>query len=730
MDQYTQELRLLWFLGLNTLLLANIARAASAFSGNRRSWLLLDVLLFNYVIEYALVCGLGVFGLLTPVNLSIGAVLIAAVLILLSPRTIPSRATDAACRIGYAPLFVLLFPVAYELAFLVYRRDLPVLETDALAYHLPVAIEWLRTAHLPILQTWYWNPTNTYSPMGAEAFIAWLIAPMGSDLFARSVQAPALIMVLLAMYRIARTLGASPFIAACAAAATVLSRSFFSQASIVKDDLIVAAIFLIAVAALADVAHAKRAGDRLSPLRVGCAIGLLIATKYPALIALPLLLLLLAPRLRTAPFRKLFNASISDTGVAASAATSASPSAPPVWTKFQLATAAFIAFALPAPWFLRNAIAFGNPLYPLILKVAGHPLFPGLFRTDPDPAMHTPSGIWHMMTAGYFGTPAPFLAAVALLWLMGLLIPNSSDAGSEVLPRPGFELSTPSPTPNPLRHFAGLGALAGLILYAVASPYPEVRYFLPFFLPFYAGATRGLLAFNRWPPIQALAALAFVIAAAGTTFETEHIAYVVQFSLEAGILAGLALALVLLWRTRRRFAIAILTLAAILLAGVSYVQFNSFADRVAENADVIWSRPDTYGPLGEAWFFIRHNLPPASTIAYANTNLIDPLYGPAGTRRLVYAPVRLGVHTLADLPPFGEHIPQDQIFQATTAAMNQNADLATWQQNLRQSGAEFLFLVKHGSSDNPPEAGFIAALDWKPIFENEAAALYRINAAR
>jgi hypothetical protein len=690
LDQYTQELRLLWFLSLNALLLASIARASIAFAGHRRSWLLLDILLFNYVIEYALVCGLGVLGLLTAINLTIGALLIAAVLILLSRKPVPPQPPT---QIGKAALFILLFAVFYQLAYLIYRRDLPVLETDALAYHLPVAIEWLRTAHTSILQTWYWNPANTYSPLGAEAFIAWLIAPMGSDLFARWVQAPALLMILLAMVRIGQTLGASPFIAACVAAATVLSRSFFSQATIVKDDLFVAAFFATAIAAVADMAPAKRNGDRLSPLRVGCAIGLLIATKFTALMPLPLLLLVLWPSRRH-------------------------------WSKHELAAAAIIVLALAAPWYLRNAIEFGNPLYPLILNFAGHPILPGLFSTAPDPSLRTPSGIWRIISTGYFATPAPFIAAVALLWLLGLLTP-SPDAGSEVFRRAA------SDPHNSLRYLAGLGAPAGVILYGLTSPLPEARFFLPFFLPFFIGATGGLIALKRWPVLQTVAASAFLFAATCTTFESRNIASIVQFSLEAAAFAGTALALILLWRTHHRSAVALLTVAGLILAGFSYIQFNSFAANITQTADAVWSRPDTYGPLGDAWAFVRHNIPPAATIAYANTGLIDPLYGPpigpTAPRRLVYAPVRPGIRTFADVPPFGQHIPENEVFQATADAMNRQADLPTWMRNLRQSHAGFLFLAKHGSAENPPEAAFIAALGWKPVFENDAAAVYQLN---
>jgi hypothetical protein len=674
MQQISEEFRLLWFVGLNVLLLAAAARAAVAFAGRRRSWVLLDVILLNYLVQYGLVCGLGVLGLLTPANLTWGGIFAAAALVIVSrlgttgSKTEPADPSKKQGR--WLAIFILFFAVAYVFAYLIYSRDLPVLETDALAYHLPVAMEWLRSGRLSIVQTWYWNPTNTYSPMGAEAFIAWLIAPMGSDIFARYVQAPALLMLLLAMYRIARTLGASPRISAVVAAATVLSRSMFSQAGILKDDLFVAALLLTAAAALADVPEAKRAGDRLSPWRVGIAAGLLLATKYPALIALPLLLLVIGPAVR-------------------------------FWNKTQKAVAVAIPMVLAGPWFVRNAIGFGNPLYPVIIKVAGWHLFNGLFATEPDPAMRTPAGFGRMMSGGYFGTPTALLLAVVILWAIGFFGERSG---------------------NPARFFAGAGAIGGAIFFAIASPYPEVRYFLPFLLLFYAGATKGLIALGRWPIVQGIVACGFLALATCTSFETAHIDFVGRFTLEAAVLAESGLGLCVLWQTRRPIAIALLTIIVAIGAGLSYVQFNAYADRVSDNADVVWS--ETYGPLADAWSFVRHHLPPTAAIAYANTNLIDPLYGPLGLRNLIYAAVRPGLHHLSDLPPMGEHIPQDNIFQAATRAINQNADLSTWLQNLKNAHADFLFLAKHGSSDHPPEGGFISELKWKPIFENDAAAIY------
>ena len=62
-------------------------------------------------------------------------------------------------------------------------------------YHLPAPAIWLHTHHLTFFTTWFSDPANSYSPLAAETFIAWLIAPTSNDLLAHFVQMPAMLLI-------------------------------------------------------------------------------------------------------------------------------------------------------------------------------------------------------------------------------------------------------------------------------------------------------------------------------------------------------------------------------------------------------------------------------------------------------------------------------------------------------------------------------------------------------
>jgi hypothetical protein len=193
---FGEEARLVWFAGLNAIVAWSAWRVATRLGGRSVSQALLDTMLFSYLFQYIVVCCLGSIGLLSPQALTLATLVIGACAFALttwaaSPRP-PLAQLTAETRWAMAILF---FAAGYLLSYSIYRADLPVLETDALAYHLPTAIGWLQSGHLQLFESWYWNPANTYSPLAAEAFMAWLLAPMQSDVFVRFVQTPALLMV-------------------------------------------------------------------------------------------------------------------------------------------------------------------------------------------------------------------------------------------------------------------------------------------------------------------------------------------------------------------------------------------------------------------------------------------------------------------------------------------------------------------------------------------------------
>src|SRR5262245_20761038 len=197
-----------------------------------------------------------------------------------------------------APVVCLLFILGYIGGVVSIGRYSSVLQDDALTYHLPAAVQWLRTGHLGLYTIWFFNPANTYSPLGGSTFMAWLIGPMHNDLLVRWVQAPPLVMIFFALVELCRALGVGTSIGAVVATGAVLSRPFVSQSLEVKDDLFIAAFFLAAVAGC----QRTKLQDRLGPWRVGVALGLFFAIKYTAILTAPLFLLLI-----DAPFRAGWN---------------------------------------------------------------------------------------------------------------------------------------------------------------------------------------------------------------------------------------------------------------------------------------------------------------------------------------------------------------------------------------------------------------------------------------
>src|SRR5258708_18924921 len=165
---------------------------------------------------------------------------------------------------------------------------LPVLDTDAMTYHIPAAVHWLQQGRLALFPGWFFKPAHSFSPLAGSTCIAWVLAPMGSDVLARFAQAPALVLLCLAMIELCRSLGMSGVGASLVAVATALSRPFISEVLLAKDDIFLAAFFIVAVAGFGSPAR-----DRFRPWRIGIALGLAMATKYTALFSMPILLLLI-----------------------------------------------------------------------------------------------------------------------------------------------------------------------------------------------------------------------------------------------------------------------------------------------------------------------------------------------------------------------------------------------------------------------------------------------------
>lgn len=622
-----------------------------------------DAILIGYLVQYVSVGLAGLLGILTPAWLTIIGMLCCAVLwISAGIMSADERAPVAQAR---SVLGIGLGALGFLAALIYFQRTNPPLATDALTYHLPAAVLWLQKKRIVLFQTWFFNPANTFSPLSGSMFITWLLAPMGDDSLARFVQVGPWMLIFFSVMNLARSGGAGFAAAALAGLAVVLSRPFISESILAKDDLFVAAFFLSAVAAIGR----DRMCSRFRAGRIGISVGLLLATKYTAVLSLPILLLGL-----DAPWRAR-------------------------WRLRQWVVAIGSTAILAGPWYLRNLIVWGNPVFPVKVDFAGIHLA-GLFSPLHARELRTLNGFWDIVTGGYYGLPASVFIFLAVIWLITLV-----KSGRSLLD-------------DSLRRVMVLGPPLGLALFAFLSPQAEVRFLLPTFGLMFALCP--LAAKGKWSVGFCAIAAVFAIA---TSFSSANADQIVRFALW-GIVVGM-IGLLIRWleadmmRLRRP---VLSFIACAIAACVIFVRWDGYLNEYRKARLASWKA--VYPSQAAMWEFVEKNVSPQATIAYSNQFMIYPLYGFGENRRVVYAPVREDTWISNLVFPAG--IADTDLNRAASNAANSPADLAAWKRNLRETGAEYLTV---GRADDAPE---IAWADGDPahfrkIFAGADFTVYRIR---
>jgi hypothetical protein len=564
------------------------------------------------------------------------------------------------------------FAIGYLLALLWHQRQLPVLSNDAITYHLPAAVQWLQTGRLGLYPAWFYNPANSYSPLGGSVFIAWLMAPMGNDVLARFVQVGPALLLLVAMLNLCRRLGAGVGVAALVAAAVVLARPLMSQTILTKDDLFVAAFFVLTLDAMI---RPRLDQQRVGPWRIGIALGLLLATKYTVLLSLPILLLMLGRG----------------------------------WTWRRAAIVLACAIVLAGPWYLRNWIRVGNPLYPTTVKVAGVTIFHGMLNVRRSDLLATPRGAWNVFTGGYYAMP-PALAVVLIVALVG---------GVAVAVR-RRRLA------EPLVRTCLFGPVIGIALFVLLAPYGEMRFAYPSLVLLFAALAIALLGLPM--AMQVGLAIALVLVAAMTAFLASLAS---GFTLAGAVAAGVALLAWRFWSSRLVRTIALAGLATAAVMGSLMMMYHYV--RLPKDQLMFGWRVE-YGPVADVWAFVRNELPAGGRIAYANTFFTYPLQGFAYDHRVVHAPTRAGLERFTGMPPIAQPVTGEQIVSAVCALLRQDPDRAQWLRRLRDSGATYLVVMKQDPSApnntiTPPELTFAAQepTRFTKVFDNEAGTVFRVT---
>ena len=301
-----------------------------------------DAALRVAVVAFALVDAagllLGTAGLVGPIGYLATAVLgIAATVPLRAPaRDAPTVAASP------IPLAIVLCPIVVFVVAVGLTQS-PLTLYDSLSYHLLFPARWLQEHRLSIVPTPFSDEAQAYAPANGELFFLWLMAPFHGDIAARIGQLPFYFVIGAALYALARRIGAAPPHAAYVPAFALLSRPIVEQAVGADVDLVCWAMFLTALylgfVAIDD-------GDAREWTLWGLAVGLYAGTKYVSLVYGPVLAV--QPLIAVITARG-------------------------VYARRERA----VLWALPglllfgAPWYLRNWIVAGSPIYPSSLTIAG-----------------------------------------------------------------------------------------------------------------------------------------------------------------------------------------------------------------------------------------------------------------------------------------------------------------------------------------------------------------------
>lgn len=267
------------------------------------------------------------------------------------------------------------FAVAFTAALLIFiigygLSHSPLTAYDSLSYHLYFPGRWLQDHSLSIIPTPFSDEAQAYAPANGELYFLWLMLPLHGDLLARIGQVPFYLLIGVTLYALARRIGARAGHAVYAALFCFVSRPMVEQAVGADVDLICWAMFLSTLY-LGLVATDRN--ERRDWVVWGIAAGLYFGTKYVALVYAPVIVLL--PLLRGFKPRMAWG------------------------------LAGIAAFALP--WYLRNWIVAGSPLYPSSVAFAGVTLARGAFSRAAmlQSVFHTTDvRLFPVMAAHAFGT--------------------------------------------------------------------------------------------------------------------------------------------------------------------------------------------------------------------------------------------------------------------------------------------------------------------------------------
>jgi hypothetical protein len=284
---------------------------------------------------------------------------------------------------------------------------------------------------------------------------------------------------------------------------------------------------------------------------------------------------------------------------------------------------------------------------------------------------------------------------------------------------------------EPLVRVCAVGPIVGLLLFLATSPYAEVRFLYPVLVLAYAACGLAIAGWVRNPLVQLAAAAVLYVPSAATGFKFGTAELVAELGGGAICFAIVGLALVWAWGqwpARRKSFLQYGGLTVVMLyAAAVYVLWPAHLKQCRESAPLMYHL--SYGSVGDLWTYVRNELPPDETLAYANTYLIYPLSGFEHRRRVLYVPTRRGVGHIKDLPHLDGLQTGETLVKDVAAVTVVETDARRWLDQLFASGAAHLVVFYREVVKDPPELEIVRAnpLRFEQVFSNEAGVVYRLR---
>ncbi|MDD5506080.1 MAG: hypothetical protein PHR73_04940 [Candidatus Omnitrophica bacterium] len=481
--------------------------------------------------------------------------------------------------------FVLSVTIGFGIVKVAYNLINPPFGWDSLNYHFTFAVEWLKHHNLDIPIVVSDNPCPSYFPINASLIYLWLIYPFKSVFLADLGQLPFFIMVFVAMYSISRKLGLDPEKSLFASFLFLITPNYFRQLSIAYVDVMVCAWFLMALNFLFILYEKK---DFKYTLLFSLSVGMLIGTKSVGLIYSAVLILFFI----YAVFTRHESRIISLAGI------------------FTLVAGAI---SLGGYAYLQNFVETGNPLYPVVYKLFGKILFPGVLGKE--------NFVSFALAKDYSLTNILFHEGLGLGVTL-FVVPGLIAAPYIAVKKKGLSI------------YAAMLYVSLIFIYIVyryVISLPNVRYIYPvlaigFIVAFYAVSKINI-------PMKLVRAAVILSVLTAMPEIARHAELIISLLVVFAVFIILS-KYGLNFRISSRALIIILLAGAILLQILSY-NYNLYEyDRYIKTAKYSGFWPDA----AKAWQWLNQNTK-GDNIAYIGRPVPFPLYGTAFKNNVYYVSV-------------------------------------------------------------------------------------------